>query len=194
MIDKLIAEINQFIPLDEHEITAVGDVFHQKALKKRSYLLKEGAQCEFVAFLAQGCISHYHHYDGKEKTCYVSTEGNWISDTASFSEGTPSSMNFQALEESIVFLIERDALLELYRRMPKFETVSHQVHQRLVKISIELGISLAAYSPEKRYADFVKESPELVQRVPQKYIASMLGIEPESLSRIRKRMAKGPSS
>ncbi|MEM7375369.1 MAG: Crp/Fnr family transcriptional regulator [Bacteroidota bacterium] len=181
--------MNQFVTFDEDELKLILPSFQEKKFKKREFLLKEGEVCNFIGFIAKGCIRHYHVHDGVERTCYVSFENNWVTDTLSFSEGTKSHNNYQTLEATTLYTIERNTLYELYKKCPKFESLARIMNERLAKLTIELCVSLASYPPEERYKNLLKQQPEIFQRVPQRYIAHILGIQPESLSRIKNRLA-----
>jgi len=150
--------------------------------------LKDGETCKFIGFLTKGCIRHFHIVDGNEITCDISFEGTFVTEFTSFSTGSKGTTALQALENSELLLIDKEKLTELYQLNPKFEQLGRRMAERAAIRNSEIVMSLASDKPEKRYANLIKERPEIFQRVQQKYIANILGIKPESLSRIRKRV------
>jgi len=179
----------QTLPFTEEELGLILPAFQEQTLARKDYLLHDGEVCRHLYFLVQGSIRHYLTVDGVEKTCFVSLPDQWFTVLDSFTSSIPSDNYLQALEPSVVYAIERGALYDLYARCPRLETFSRIIMERTTKMIIQLSSLLSAHKPEVRYANLMREQPEYFRSVSQKYIASMLGMEPESLSRIRKRMA-----
>lgn len=149
--------------------------------------MKNGEVCNFIGFLKQGCIRHFHIKDGDEITCDISFEDSFVTEFTSFNTGSKGQIAFQALEDSKLFLISKKQLAQLYQVNPKFEQLGRKIAENVAMRNSDIAMSLASEKPEKRYANLLKEKPEIFQRVQQKYIANILGIKPESLSRIQKR-------
>ncbi|HAA13722.1 MAG TPA: Crp/Fnr family transcriptional regulator [Cytophagales bacterium] len=189
MIERLQENLLQTLPFTEEELAMILPAFEERTLARKTMLLRDGEVARHLYFLVQGSIRHYLTIDGVEKTCFVSLPGQWFTVLGSFTSGTPSDNYLQALETSVVYAIEKGALHDLYARCPKLESFSRIIMERTTKMIIQLSSLLSAHKPEVRYANLLREQPEYFQSVSQKYIASMLGIQPESLSRIRKRMA-----
>jgi len=127
-------------------------------------------------------------------TCDISFDATFITNFISFNKGTKSQIVFQALEDAKLFVIHRDKLHELYQINPKFEQLGRIIAERVAERNMSIAMSLASEKPEERYSNLLKEKPKIFQRVQQKYIANILGIKPESLSRIRKRVLKNHKS
>lgn len=180
--------VTQEVDLTDDELTVVLDAFTERTLKRHDMLLQENEICTFVGYIASGNIRHFVHADGEELTCYVSIRNEWISDIESFTNGTQSKKNFQAMKDSTVFLIDKEDLNRLYNRVPKFKIFGKEVFEQVVIKVLQFTTLLAMPKPEERYQSLVKDYPELCQEVPQKYLATMIGIQPESLSRIRRRI------
>ena len=170
------------------ELDVFADYFEPFSIKKRAFLLEYGAVCDFIGFLSQGCMRHFHIKDGEEITCDISFEGTFVTEFSSFNTGLKGQTALQALEDSKLYVITREQLTELYQLNPKFEQLGRIIAERVAIRISDIAMSLASDKPEKRYADLLKQRPEIFQRVQQKYIANILGIKPESLSRIRKRV------
>lgn len=188
MIEALKSSFNQVLKFSESELNAIINEFSEKKIEKKEFLLKEAQVCDFVGFIIEGTMRHYHIHNGVEKTCFISFENEWISDMPSFSTETKSGKNFQALQASTLLIIKRKNLYELYEKYPKLESFVRIMVERLANMAIKTAMSLASLTPEERYTDLLKQRPDIFQRVPQKYIANILGVQPESLSRIRKRV------
>ena len=138
--------------------------------------------------MTKGCIRHFHLKDGEEITCDITFENSFFTEFDSFNFGKKSEIAFQALEPSTILLMEKKSLVELYRSNAKFEELGRKIAENVATRNTAIAMSLASDKPEERYTKLLKENPEIFQRVQQKYIANILGIKPESLSRIRKRV------
>ena len=106
----------------------------------------------------------------------------------SFNSGCPSNLSLQALEETIVYRIGKEDLISLYAKHHNFETFGRLMAEQILQRATDTAMYLAADKPEERFQHLLRSRPELFLRVPQKYIANLLGISPESLSRLQKRM------
>lgn len=179
------------IELTEEEKDFFFSVLQSKKLRRRQYHVQAGDLCRYECYVVKGCLRQYYvDESGQEHTIMFAIEDWWTSDMYGLITGKPSLTNIEALEDSDLLLIEKNDFEKLLERVPKFERffriklqrafVGHQ--RRLIE-----NMSLPA---EQRYLNFLEQSPLLEQRLPQKYIASFLGITPESLSRIRKQLSK----
>lgn len=162
--------------------------FVVKTLRKRELLFQEGVLCNFLAYIVDGCVRHFYVREGVEKTCDLSFAHDWTTDFQSFTSGKPGLMNLQALQATTVFLIRKPDLLTLYRECPSYETFGRLMTERVTLRATTIAMSLSAEKPEERFQNLLKERPDILQIVPQRYVASYLGIAPESLSRLRKRI------
>ncbi len=188
MYDSLKNYCNSFIPLTSGEVDLIDDFFEIKELKKKQFLLQEGKICNFIAFIAEGSIRHFHIKNGVEKTCDISFEDSWVTDFQSFTQNTACIMNLQAMEPATVFFIRKENLLNLYKACNKYETFGRLMAEQVAVRATEIAMSLSSDKPEERFVNLLKKQPDLFQRIPQKYIANFLGVSPESLSRIRNRI------
>ena len=176
------------LPLTDEELKLIDAYFEVKELKKKDFLLREGKVCYLVGFIVKGTIRHFHVKDGVEKTCDISLENAWITDYNSITHKTPCIVNLQAVEDTTVLVINKANLYKLYSECTKFETFGRLMAERIAHRSIEIAMSLLSDKPEERVNNLLKNHPDLFQRIPQKYIANFLGISPESLSRIKRRI------
>jgi len=188
MYDKLKKYCKQTVPLSGRELELIDKYFEEHTLKKKEFLLQGNKVCKFIAFIANGSIRHFHIKDGLEKTCDISFDNSWVTDFQSFTYETLGKMNLQAMENTTVFLINRQNLHNLYKECSKYETFGRLMAEQVAQRATEIAMSLSSEKPEERFQNLIKTQPDLFQRVPQKYIANFLGISPESLSRIRNRI------
>jgi len=188
MINSLLYSIQNLITLSPAERDIVTSLFKEKFYKKGDFFLTEGQICRQVGFVAKGLIRYYINHDGEEKTYAFSQENNYVCNYESFLPQSPSSKIIQALEDSNVFVISHDDLQILYANVREgerfgriaIETVFVQLLQDITSFYIE--------TPEIRYERFIKNHADLQQRISQYHIASYVGVKPQSLSRIRKRI------
>jgi CRP-like cAMP-binding protein len=165
-----------------------------KKLRKRQYLLQEGDVCKHIAFVEKGVLRAYTVDDkGIEHIIQFAPEGWTISDLYSFMTGEGATYNIDALEDSELVLISRQAQEELLQKVPRYSdfirlqiTGAYLAMQKRLTSVLSLGV-------EERYSNLLKLYPDLVQRVPQHMIASYMGLTPETLSRVRRKMARKDS-
>jgi len=186
--DKLRNYFSDTLPFTARELDLLYQFFEAKNIKKKTHLLESGHVCNFIAFIASGTIRHFHIKDGIEKTCDISFENSWVTDFHSFTHRIPGVMNLQALEDSTVLSISAEKLTALYRFSPRYESFGRLMAEQVALRATTIAMSLSAEKPEERFLKLLENRPDLFQRVPQKYIANFLGVSPESLSRIQKRI------
>ncbi|MFN3639850.1 MAG: Crp/Fnr family transcriptional regulator [Flavobacterium sp.] len=188
MFEKLKIYCNTFVPLTDKELSLIDKYFEIKTLKKKNFLLQDDRVCNFIGFIAEGTIRHFHIKEGVEKTCDISFENSWVTDFQSFTHNTACIMNLQAMENTSVFIIRKENLYKLYSECTKYETFGRIMAEQVAQRATEIAMSLSSEKPEERFQNLLRKQPDLFQKVPQKYIANFLGISPESLSRIQKRI------
>ena len=194
MFDKLEIYCKKTVSLTDDELKLIDTYFEAKILKKKDFLLQNGKICNFIGFIADGTIRHFHIKDGIEKTCDISFENAWVTDFRSFTHNTSCIMNLQAMEDTTIFVIEKENLYKLYTECNKYETFGRLMAEQVAQRATEIAMSLSSDKPEERFQNLIKKQSDLFQRVPQKYIANFLGVSPESLSRIRNRVLKKSKS
>lgn len=160
-----------------------------KFLRKKKILLQEGEVCRAVAFVNSGCLRSYSvDANGTEHVVQLALSNHWVGDLYSFLNQTPSSLYIDAVEDSELLLLPFSKLEELYLQVPCLERYFRILFQNAYLSTQQRLNSTLSISAETRYRNLMTEHPEILQKVPLIYIASYLGITPESLSRIRKKM------
>lgn len=190
MTDRLKEYCKRIVPLTNSELALIDTYFEISHVAKKDFLLMSGKACNFIAFISEGAIRHFHVKSGIEKTCDISFANSWVTDFQSFTHGTPCIMNLQALENTAILLITKKNLAELYEKCSKYETFGRLMAEQVAQRATEIAMSLSSDKPEERYLNLIENHPDIFQRVQQKYIANFLGISPESLSRIRNRVVR----
>lgn len=189
MYDQILKRLSSFITLDKEDQDHFVTKLHIKSYLKKELVLQEGQVCKYAYFINSGCLRYYYNVDGQENTAQFFFENGWYTDYESFLTGKPTKQNIETLEKSELLLLSAQDLQQLYIDIPKFERFG-----RLMAENAFLGIRqrsemLENLTAEERYITMLKERPKVFERIPQHYIASYLGIQPPSLSRIRKRMS-----
>jgi len=159
-----------------------------KTQPKGTILVKEGDLVKDCFYLIKGCVRQYQIIDGLEKTTAFYMDGQGISSFKSATMGIPSNHFIECLEECTVAAISVATELELYKKYPNFESLSRAGMEDQLGEYQEMMAKFITLKPEERYLDILDNSPELINRVPQYHLASYLGVSPETLSRIRKRI------
>ena len=187
MYENLIKYCSRFIQISAIDKEAIELNFKQITIKRNDFLLKEGKVCDFIAFVNSGVIRHYHLKDGKEITCDITLKNSFITDFKSFTQSTPSNYNFQILKNVELFVIKKKELSELYNNNKNIESLGRIMAEQVALRTIDIAMSLSSDKPQERVEKLIIQRPDLFQEVPQRYLANLLGISPESLSRIRAR-------
>lgn len=185
--------IQQQVSVDTATLERLTSAFEARELEKGSFLLRSGQLCRTMAFVESGFLRMYDWADGQEVTLWIGGPGRFITSLSSFIFQTPNHWTIEALTPVAVQVISRDKHLELYRKEPKWLEFDNRL---LAHSFAQLERRLFAHlhtTAEERLKDLLADYPELFQEVPLRFIASMLGIAPESLSRLRRKLAKADS-
>jgi CRP/FNR family transcriptional regulator, anaerobic regulatory protein len=188
MNNQIIQSIKSLVPLNKMEEEAFANILEMKQFKKKDFLLKEGQTCNKVSFINSGCMRLFYNVEGIENTVQFFFANSWYTDYASFLTGQPTAENLQALETCEVVQFKKEDLYKLFNQYPIFDRVGRVMAENAFLSLSRLNQMLTNEAPEERYLNLFKNRPEIVEKIPQHYIASYLGIKPESLSRIRKRI------
>ncbi|PKV75935.1 Crp/Fnr family transcriptional regulator [Pontibacter ramchanderi] len=190
MYNLFFQNLNSKVQLTEEEQEQIKTYLTLKKLRKKQYLLQEGDVCKVIAFVEKGALRAYSvDENSNEHIIQFGLEGWTISDLYSFLTGEPATYNIDALEDSELVIISKSAHEELLQTMPKYETFTRlNITGAYLAMQRRLT-SIISASVEERYQDFINLYPHIAQRVPQHMIASYMGLTPETLSRIRKRIS-----
>ena len=188
MYKQLHQSIAQFIDTSEEEKAFLEAAFTYREVPKKIRLVDFEQVSNALYFINKGIIRLFYPKQGEEITGYLFKENLFSSSYDSFLTQTPSMQILETLEACELLVISKDSLVKLYEQMPTMHILTRKMaEQRFINAQRILS-SFILDSPEERYLKFEATNKDLLQRVPQHYIASFLGITPVSLSRIRKRL------
>lgn len=190
MNNKLINYFLKISNLTADEVRVLTESMTVQNFKKGSFLLKEGQLSNDTYFILDGCVRQFTVLDGNDKTINFFTEEQWIISLENFVSKTPSTFNLICVEDTTVVLGNEQKAQELFKQFPRFETISRQIMETVFLEQQALMTSYITDKPEQRYLKLLKSRPDIFQRVPQYDIATYIGVKPESLSRIRKKLLK----
>lgn len=185
-ISKLIS---RFLDLTETESDAFNECIPIKPFKKGTVLLREGQVSRDSYFVIEGCVRKYYIIDGEERTTEFFIEDESVASLQSYKNKTPATHYFECVEDCRLAVLNFEKEQELFKRVPKYETLCRMSMETDFGTQQEALARFITSSPEERYKNLLETRPDLIQRIPQYHLASYLGIKPESLSRIRKRIA-----
>jgi CRP-like cAMP-binding protein len=190
MFERFFQKFNEKVNLSKEEEELIKQYLTPKKLRKKQYLLQEGDVCKYVAFVENGALKAYVVDDaGTESIVQFALEGWIISDLYSFLTGEPATYNIDAFEDAELVLISKAAHESLLQILPKYETfIRLQITGAYIALQRRLT-SIISQPLEERYRNFLSLYPQIAQRVPQHMIASYMGLTPETLSRVRRRMS-----
>ncbi len=179
------------ITLDEKEKEFFVSLLQPKTIKRKEFLLKAGEVCKTENFINKGCLRTYTiDENGFEHILMFAIEDWWTGDLYSFPTQTPSTYFIDALEDTEVLQLSKTNLEKLYGQVPKFERFYRIIFQNALIAQHERISQNLSFSAEQRYLHFIKKYPEVEQRISQKHVATFLGITPEFLSMLRKKLSK----
>ena len=188
MINNLLIEhINKSTEFSKTEQEEFCKYFHDKSLKKKTFLLQQGQVCKFEGFVVEGCFRIFAiNKNGNENTLYFAAKDWWLMDIDSFMNHKPSDLNIEALEDSKVLIINKKDKSILYNSVPKAEKFFRIMFQKSIVAWQRRLIRNHSLTAKERYVHFVSNYPEIVSKLTDRQTSSYLGITHEFLSKIKK--------
>lgn len=191
-MELLFKNIQRHVILSEADKALLAKTFHAKKVKRRHYLLEAGEVCRHVYFVVEGCLrAYYTDEKGEEHVISFSIEDWWTGDIASFNSGEPSIFSIDALEDSEVLYTDKTGMDMLFEKVPQLEKYFRIIYQNALAAQFQRITNTNSFTAEARYVAFQKKYPQFDRRIPQKYLASYLGITPEFLSKLKKHLLTG---
>lgn len=179
--------IENYTPLPEKDWELISAAFEKRIIDKDEILLQEGKICRHLYFIESGLLRYFINKDGNEITKFFTEAPYCFTSQLSFTKEEPAKENIQAIEKSVIYqtsLKQANDLLEL----KSWNTFIRKLIQEVQYYTEEILQEIQTETAENRYRKMIENNPELLQRVPLKYLASYFGIAPQSLSRIRKKL------
>lgn len=185
-LQTLLFELAGVLPENAEPLFAMAK---KVKLEANEAYIREGDQNRKLAYIEQGVMRAYtNKSNGEEATLFIRWEGQFIASHDTIIHQQPSRFIYRALEPVELLEIDYDALDVFLKQHPDFEPLRNFFLLRMLDESLRIMESFVTQTPEERYKKLLEERFDVINRVPGKYLASMLGITPVSLSRIRKRM------
>lgn len=187
-----MSELEQYISsyfgvVQNNELQTIAKLFKQSTLKKGDYFLKTGKACNQLSFIQTGMLRIFVAKEDKEVTQWISTKGYFVTDLSSFMFQTPVRWSIQALTDCEIYSIYKEDYNHIGNLVPKWHELEKLFLARCFTMIEDRIFSHLSMSAEERYHLFFENNKELFNQVPLQYIASMLGMTPETFSRIRKK-------
>lgn len=189
MTSLLFNNFNKYSRITEEDFAQIEKVIVKRFIRKKKDLLIQGEVSRHLYFVEKGCLRSYTiDKDGIEHVVQLVVEEHWVGDLYSLITQTPGTINIEAIEDSEVLVLLYQDFEKLCEEIPALEKFNRKLYQRAYVALQKRLNSTMTVTAEERYRDLIRLTPHIAQRVPLIYIASYLGITPESLSRIRKLM------
>lgn len=175
--------------LNEKDCTLFEPFLKTKHFKRKDLFLTPGQTCSEIGFINKGCFRTYYLSDGKEINTQFVFENEFVTDYDSFLQGKPSKYFIQVLEDAEIVTFNLSALENAYNQSQNWERFGRMMAEQSYKLTTQRVESFLFLDGEQRYLDLLENQPRLLARIPLYHIASYLGLERESLSRLRKKIA-----
>ena len=183
----LLANLARHIQLSPAEEQAVVAALRPRSFRRRQFVVQAGDVCQYESFVVKGCLrAFYTDANGFEHNVLFAIEDWWIADLASFLTQAPATLDVEALEDCELLQLDRPSLDRLYQAVPALERYFRIALQNAFVAQQQRALQAISLSAEGRYRQFRAQYPQLEQRLPQRHIASYLGLTPEFLSKVRK--------
>jgi CRP/FNR family transcriptional regulator, anaerobic regulatory protein len=191
MLQVLFDHFNRTLPFPEEEFNTLCQVVKPVVLKKNTHVYTQGRKCSFGAFIVKGCLRLYTlNANGDDFTVGFSFEDYWIGDVNSILYGHPTSHNLVTLEDTTLLKIDRKSFPFLFENCPTWVKFHQLKREKHISMLINRIVKSNTEKAEEKYLELLERQPQIFNRVPQYYIASYLGIKPQSLSRLRRNLSE----
>lgn len=186
---KLINYFSKISKLSEKEEQYLLEGMLIKEFKKGDIIVEEGKRNKDTFFILTGLVREFKLVDGEEKTTNFYSEEQWIVSLSGMDDSVIASNSLICIEDTWIVVGDETKAIELFQKFPRFESISRKIVEQAFIKQQQLMATYITDKPEQRYLNLLKDRPEIIQRVPQYDIASFIGVKPESLSRLKKKIA-----
>jgi len=179
--------IHTYFGVSKDDLTKISSFFKPMTLKKGDYFLKTGRQSDRLGFVQSGIVREFAFINDKEVTKWISTKGYFVVDLSSFMFQHPSRFNIQALADCELYVINNEDYQKIGQVIPRWTELEKLFIAKCFAALEDRIITHLSMTAEERYNQLFSFNKELFNQVPLQYLASMLGMTPETLSRLRKK-------
>ena len=191
MHSKLLTQLELLANLNSDEIKLITSSFRPYSLGKGEFFLKTGEVNRYLGYLETGLVRYFVFKDGEESTFEFTKAGEFVADYQSFNNHTPTVQNIQAIEDCDLLVVDYDNVQRILNNTVNGNLIGRRIIEHRFDIMVNQLLAIYMQTHEERYRSFITQYSDLAQRIPQYLIASYVGVQPPSLSRIRKRFTKG---
>lgn len=186
-MDQIRAYFDNFLRLTDEEWADFAACLKKESHEKKTFLLRQGEVCDYIAFIGTGIYRFFYVREGEEKITAFFFPGDFVTNYRSFLTGKPSEHFIESLKPTLVYKVNKADLLALYDKHKNMERLGRLIAENLYLTVTRRLDSFLHDNPENRYQELIHRNSKLLQEVPQYMLASYLGVKPETLSRIRTR-------
>lgn len=190
MIEKLLDRLNALHQMDEALIERVKELAQIVTYPKKTFLLKDGQICDKACMVVKGLARAYYINEDKDITSRFMDEGFIITSWVSYYQQQPGDEYIEAMEDTTLACIRYHEIQQLYKEYPQFNIVGRKQTEYSLYLAEMRTRMLRKHTAEEKYNFFLEQHPDLINRVPLKHIATYLGMNEETLSRIRGKFRK----
>ncbi|WP_431215632.1 Crp/Fnr family transcriptional regulator [Puia sp. P3] len=184
--------VSRYVALTNEEFTFLAEKIVVRSFDRRQQLVSVGDVEQYMNFLVRGLARMYFIKGRTEVITNIAKEGELVSSSASFLSGDPSCYFIETLEPATMLSITREHLDGLYQQSSSVERLGRLITTQFVLQKEEWELECMRLDTKERFLRFVENNPDLLQRVPQKYLASYLNMKPETFSRLKHLLRKRP--
>lgn len=184
--DQFIKFIRQFGNISNEEVKKyLVPVIRVREFEKKQMIIRAGEVENYINFIVKGIIRKYYRHDNEERIVQLAIEGHLVSSQESLYMRTPSDYYIETIEPTTLISIANEDLEKIYQQSHNMERMGRLIVIHTMVLIDKRQMSLIKQTPRERFLNFVNNHPEILQRVPQKYVASFLNIKPETFSRFK---------
>jgi len=177
--------LDKYLVLSDEDLMLINNQLEFREFPRRTLIVREGETENYLSFVVSGILRKYFYKGRQEVITQLASEGTFISSSVSFFSAMPSQYFIETLEPVTLLSLSRESLHKLYIQIPKMEKLARLIITDLYLQKEKWEQDAITLSIKERFSRFVDDYPELLKRVPQKYIASYLNIKPETFSRLK---------
>ena len=194
MLEQLKHFVSGFVVLTHDDFSLLAEKIVVRNFDKREQLLRPGEVEQYMNFVVTGLVRMYFYKGKTEVITNIAREGELVSSSSSFLSGAPSNYFIETLEPTTMLSLTREHLEQIYQKNIRIERLGRLMTTQFVMQKEEWEHECMRLDTRERFTRFVERNPELVQRVPQKYLASYLNMKPETFSRLKHLTKKRPAA